>query len=801
MKTGLKVLALACAASLAACGGGGGGVASAPIEVTGVAAKGFVKDGLVEAFVITNGVAATTAVDSATTDKTGTYKLTKVPSGALIKLRISAVEGKTTVADEATGTDYTPTKDFTLTAVMETVAGSANEMHITQATDMVVKRAEALPGGFTATNAAFAAGEVQKSLGFAPGLKPTFAADGTPTSASAVYLKKVALVANDSTTAATLGCTSTDKATQVTCVTTAMREKIATGGDEFTKVTTALEAKKDLALAGVSDSVKSEVVAPTAVAAPKEVVVPTNLPSTAIAAGKQFILSLKSSFKTLASDVTTDVTVKSQLAKVTEEFNASTNPANNYALNAAEYLLSATSVFRDSKEASTFNDTPKVNQNGKLYTCAWFKDMTEWKKGSSSKATEAANANLLACDFDQITESTTLKTAKGSYPIRYFSGLKYIIEANSTVKDSYNAYSFAIRLVQNNTCGDTTPCWRTMYGLDTAGNVSSTPIFAQTMPALAYPSEVELASLNKATFTFTKITDTAVEANLQGFIATSMESNPAYVASSNYTKTLEWIAADKFKSKFVGTKHGISLKISASGANNKGSFSISGNHAIYKDDTTTPHSEIILDALTLNGDLDTAGELIPTDFTAGITMKSANGSFTGKLVANAFQKGPEAGSQANPTNMVLTGSIKLKTDEFFNGTITVKDLNRTTFDTSKEMSASNFSKSSIDINGKFTAPSKDPLTLLIKLDNSTYQKPSTSITYSQKDSPMITVKAFGNEAKPDEDYMDLTFGADITATIKKTDTSFELKKNGAKIATYNKSNGRVEYLDGTFEQY
>ena len=114
--------------------------------------------------------------------------------------------------------------------------------------------------------------------------------------------------------------------------------------------------------------------------------------------------------------------------------------------------------------------------------------------------------------------------------------------------------------------------------------------------------------------------------------------------------------------------------------------------------------------------------------------------------------------------------------------------------------ATNYAKNNTEIKGTFSVPTNS-LSLLIKTDSSVYQKPTISLTYSQKDSPLITVKAYGNDATPADGYMELTFGSDITATIKKTDTSFDLKKNSATIATYKKSDGRVTYLDGTFEQY
>jgi len=82
-----------------------------------------------------------------------------------------------------------------------------------------------------------------------------------------------------------------------------------------------------------------------------------------------------------------------------------------------------------------------------------------------------------------------------------------------------------------------------------------------------------------------------------------------------------------------------------------------------------------------------------------------------------------------------------------------------------------------------------------------FKKPTTSLSYIQNQSPLITLKAYGDELDSSKGYIDLTFGADVTATIKNGDQSFDLKSNGATIATYKKSTGKIEYLNGSFEKF
>lgn len=782
-------------ASLVACGGGGGGTASAPIELNGVAVKGVIKKGKVEAFAISNGVVSLTAVDTVVTDDTGAYKLTKVPADALIKIQVSATTD-TKVVDETTGADYTPTSDFKLSAVVQTVAGSANEAHITQATDMVVKRAEALTGGLTSANAGFASGEIQKALGFPPGQKPTFAPDGmTPTSAAAVYLKSVQLVAKDSAAATTLGCTGSDDASRVTCVTSKMAEKASKGGDGFIAVTVAIAAKQATASAGVSDAVKAEVTAPVAVADSSSVKVPTDLPTTAIAQAKAFVTALKTSFKTFSSNEATDTTFESQLTKVVDDFQATTTPANDYAIEAAGFMLDASDIYKNFKDSKTFIASPTIVKNGITYTCAWFRGIEDFQQ-SLAATTVAAEAGLLRCRFNQNSELTSFKTANDE-PIRYFSGIDFFINGDSKKQD---IYSYAIRRLEYNSCYQTNGnCWLTL-------RESSKPVFLQTMPAVTnYPADITLANLNKATITIDESTSSSVKAKLDGFIATSVQKNPSYVpVNKNLTSTearAQWVAADKFRSIFLGTKHGIKFDLAATIAADTFTLKISGLHSLYKDGAE-PHSIIELQDVTMKAKVDANNEITATtEISLKLKATSPNATFTGTILADKFMTGPEKGSKSEPTSLVLDANITLKTDDVFAGKITVLDSNRGTFDSSKPVSASNFSQGSVVIDGAFSVPKKEPLALKITLSNSVYQKPTTTVLYSQSKLPMISVKAYDAPVEADR-YVDMTFGSDITiSNIKKSDSTFEMKKNGVKIATYNKATKKLEYLDGSFEDF
>lgn len=791
-------LGLTVIAALAACGGGGGGAALAPVELTGVAAKGLIKGGMVKAYTVTNGVVSSTAVESAETNDKGEYKLTKIPADALVKLEVVPIEGKTKVVDETDGTEYTPASDFKLSAVLAVVPGAANEAHITPATEMVVQRAQAL-GGITANNAAFAAGEIQSTLGFSPNEKPVFSADGTtPASKAAVYLKTVALVAKDATTATTLGCSDATNAARVACVTQAMASKAAKGGSDFTAVTTALAAKQDVAKTGVSASVASEVAAPVAIKAPADVKVPSNLPVTAIEKAKQFFQTLKASLKLLTNDDPAATTFQTELDKAATEFKNTTNPANDYALNAADFMLSAAGIYKNFKDGNaSFEANPVIWKNNVSYRCSWFESIDNWK--TSTPATTQDKAAILSCRYGEIVQATPYKTSTGNYPIRYWSGIRTFITGDAANTNAVNAYSYLGEVIEYNSCpNESSPCMKILTNPSTskAYYLNSVP----TSLAENYPDNIDLSKLNKAVITFTKLEKDAVSAELSGFIAPAVKYKETY-ADPAKTSFNTWVQEKKFPAEPLGIKHGINLKLDASTQNNQAIFKFSGFHSLYKT-ADVVHSKISLDTGSqITGTTDSNNNFTPTGFDLSLTVQGENVAFTGKLAASSFLKGPEANSKSEPTKIVLDGSLKLKTDELFKGTITFVNSNKGTFNPTLAISETNFDQGTIEIVGDFKVPSKDPLQLKIKLAATEYKKPTISLNYSQKESPLITLKAYGNELDPSKEYMEFAFGADVTATAKKGEDSFELKSNGATIANYKKSTGKIEYLDGSFEKF
>jgi hypothetical protein len=207
--------------ALSACGGGGGspssdksqGNGASGTTLSGVAAKGLLKQAIVTAYVINaNGVK--TLLDSVTTTDTGAYKLVGLPAGEVIEIEVTA-DANTKMADEATGTDITPAPGFKLRAAKVLGAGT-DTLQVTPYSEMAVAAAE--PGlGLTKERVTGANASVVKYVGVdVVNIVPTFDAKNKPTNSAGLVLAAVARLAADGTVA---GCASTDtQAVKVKCV-------------------------------------------------------------------------------------------------------------------------------------------------------------------------------------------------------------------------------------------------------------------------------------------------------------------------------------------------------------------------------------------------------------------------------------------------------------------------------------------------------------------------------------------------------------------------------------------------------
>lgn len=249
-----------CLLTLTACGGGGGGggsSSSAPqtSNLSGVASKGLILNGLATAYAVNGDGTRGAALASVPTDaSTGAYRFTGLPSGVPVLVEVGRRPGQTTqMKDEATGNTLVLDDTFKLRAATVTGNGGEVALQVTPYSEMAVALAVA-SGGLSADNVQKAN---QKVVGFAGedvlSTPPTFDSTGKPTNPAAVKLAAVSELANSQS--ASVGCSGSTQFDKVKCVV----GKMASSGPSDDTLATAVSDATDTVKTTVSLELQARV--------------------------------------------------------------------------------------------------------------------------------------------------------------------------------------------------------------------------------------------------------------------------------------------------------------------------------------------------------------------------------------------------------------------------------------------------------------------------------------------------------------------------------------------------------------
>lgn len=234
MKTLLAALVVA--GLSVACGGDGGGdtpaATTSTVTLSGVAAKGLLRNAVVTAHAVkADGTVDTAVLATATTDANGAYTLPAftATSGVPIVVRVTATAA-TRAVDEVSGTLVALPTDFVLRSVyVPTTTGPVSvTSHVTPFSELATAAAARATVGITAGTAAQAQVNVTALLGFDPtAVKPASiqSAQGPEQQALAVMLTAVSKLANDSG----LGCNEAALGDRTQCVVEKLSESASLG--------------------------------------------------------------------------------------------------------------------------------------------------------------------------------------------------------------------------------------------------------------------------------------------------------------------------------------------------------------------------------------------------------------------------------------------------------------------------------------------------------------------------------------------------------------------------------------------
>lgn len=409
----LRLSALSIALLAAGCGGGGGGgdssdtTAAATRSVSGTAAKGIIKNGVVKVFALdAQGNKGSSPVATGTTGADGTFTVS-IPRDVLLFVVEVSAGANTVMADEATGKDIampasmTLRNIVTLTESVESYTGAVSPL-----TEMAVKAAESAAGGLTTANIKAAKAEMIGRFGFDPeAVKPVNMNSGEASTASDEQKKQALILAGISRMAREgapdLGCAAAD----IDCVV----KKVASAAspDSIKTIVTKLE---EAANAAANDPSIENKTGTTIVLVPNKPGAPPADEAPVVSAKKLFA-SLRTNLNAIAASETV---LEARAEQVATDFDGVIAPVDEELANWVAVSTAAIEHLNAYKAAQAPSNS--FNMPG-VGGCTVYTDDT-----LKTEASTPANAGAIGCALNRRTiawvfTGTTLTETKVAHAI------------------------------------------------------------------------------------------------------------------------------------------------------------------------------------------------------------------------------------------------------------------------------------------------------------------------------------------------------------------------------------------------
>lgn len=756
-------------AALAACGGGGGGSANnntgggteQTASVTGVAAKGLMKNAQVRALRASDNV----VLAQTTTNDAGQYTLTGLPPGTAVIIEVTPIAG-TTMLDEATNTEIPVATGFVLRAATVADAQGTTNVQITPFSEMAYQKAKAAAGSgsLTADTIISANADVRLYVGFdILSERPEFSADGSAAkNKAALMLAAVSKLADDGA----LGCNAlTEQADKVKCVVEAMADL---GTDDFGLGEDLDDAKGFIA----SDPTEFENVDddPIPQIEPQpETLVPISDRATSIDAAKALIANIRSNGAFIGGQ---GDTLETRLRTVVEMLNGAANPMGDSSRQLYSAVLQAANALDEGTLVGpdvSFN--PEVAQS---IGCKLYEGTDPSANNWNTTAEDSATAGSIGC---RVTYRIEIDGQGAVTALQHnFRVIRGVVEDGSA---SYTVKSRLIRqVVEPDGEG----------GYLVADTTAFTPLApAQGALTAFYDGDVALG-------------------RDEGGYPYSFEMHGEYAGGLNQVlaelslvNTVDLSLVPTFSPvQDLPNERTIRLGIT-------GSVKASGGSA-------TPVTASILPTSYIESRFDTAGSdsLQATETMASaragqllIEAVNAQGAgLTGKLVLSAFG---QLDADYVPTSIRLEGAVKSATNtELFSGLITADVESLNGYSRLLPYSVENrVVAPEVHLAGKLTIPNRAPLDI------------SLTVTHSFEEGERLTV--VGNYEQGDDTVMLAALLTDDDATSEVTlstpaglrlriqgDVDFAVLDNTSNevaLGRLDLKKSKIVYADGSFEQY
>lgn len=807
------LLLSATALVLCACGGGGSG-ASAPstMTISGAVVKGPMAMAEVKAYKTTSAGVQGELLGSATTDANGGYTIS-MGSYTGVVLLTSTATAETTMWDEATGASIAPPVGYSLRASLAAGGTAAMTAQINPFTE-VATAAAVKAGGLTMANVARANTDMAAVLTFNP-LEVVPAFDATSHAAKNAAAAALTAVSNMALSGA-LNCGVGNQAAKVACATAAM----ASAGMTDIAVKTALQTH--------ISSVTSSLNLPTLTLHD-----PSGGPvseATSLDQTKAFFTTLRSNAKALSG---TEFSLKSELEAANADMKNRTVPLaeNNLwvvwmAADAAQLwndsVVDTTKPFVASKDfyrnsfnsagfygisqafgrceittdaAGTIRATSK--DQAKYMSCSTYAYRNIFANGGINSFVEPTDADgyiatctktgdLCGTHWDTIL---TLRpaTVAGTFSVR-----------TTTRKRVLTLKAYTLPLVCNDSFRD--PMWACP---------ADTFNYADTLYGAAASAS---SGGNQATLVTTSDSTGAISgAELTGELA------PAFVVTTSpdyfwmWTPTGILVKHDKTVT-VLGDKQNIRVKTALTTANSVSKLAVSAYMDVVVNGAVDSHIELLdgsyLQAKAIAPGVYTGtagGEELFLNLRGGTIATTLDGGITVKMpLWDASHK------YYQPTLVSFNGKFSRNNVALFNGTLSTKILNYELYDASQPPSVTNQRKNQLDFTGSVSIPNRPNMALALSMVETISSPPcnngictNTNASYTltgQYQQGLVTVNLEGAGSGP-VNTVTLTSTTGVKLVADSNAATYPLTKNGQTMGAYDPNTMRVNYADGSYEQF
>ncbi|MEW6206333.1 MAG: hypothetical protein AB1516_13530 [Pseudomonadota bacterium] len=778
-----KAAGFAAFLALSACGGGGGDGSPAAGgggggTVTGAAAKGIVKNGIVTVKDANGQVIGTGRTN--TTD--GSYSVNVGDYAGPVFVEISA-DSMTTIQDEITGDDEPATNvsGVLLESVSNITAGQAVDVNVSPLTTLVAQLAKNSAGGAEITPALVqqAQAAITTTLGFNPiATKPLNPSDPATANADAASKKQAILLAglaqfgSDNPTCAALG----DRAAQLACASSQLamaysgstisneQATIVIDGSALTGLTEAIAmVSMDPAINQTGATVDPESDPATNSLAqaemnpetPQQQTVATPTPNNSdIVAVRELLNNLRSNAAALENE-SLNGPVETQLADFADSLPAQATGLEFGAFQIAEATSLAIEMYARYKfQASMFPSLQRIVDQSRfgsarcLVLNAVQRQPNMPVTGVTIANTNGAdNANFAACTVF----GETLQFNGVNYQARHYLLLTPINGTNNT----FNVESDS-RVCRNQTPGATDTCLSLANGTVVNGVAGSN--VATTM----------------GTQTFANGRLSRITGDFDGQVVPPFELQ----VINNQVQGVELADTATFTISFVSNNP----------TETSSDISGSGEFVSVLDGNTLTST---VNSFVINGVENEEGEAIGT-ISADVSVRTSLGQFSGMFESNSDDTGM-ASIDLNGAVSLINGETE---SQLFEGAIIL-----TTSPGNEQAAPSE----SVAFTGTVSLPQRPVLSieLLLTSVSETLEQPASNLlnfTYQQNG---ITVILDGEEQGGVESLtiVSPTSLVSIGPFDPTGNGTVDILRDGRLAGRYNLSTARIDYVDGTFEQF